>query len=528
MSSRFLTTPRKRAISWRAVAFFGFLSLAAWVHHNVDSAPVARADEASGPAASDPSAEAQHSDSDSHKQSDVHSQPAGDHNEHGDADHGEGEHGEGSHGEEHSGGHKDPVAEILLGITVILLAAKVTGDLFERIHMPAVLGELTIGILLGNWHLLTGSEYFDFLKADITDASALTGNVLDMLSRIGVVLLLFEVGLESRVKDMMSVGVSSLLVALLGVVAPMVLGFGVGYLLLSESSAEWQVPAFLGATLCATSVGITARVIKDMGRNQDRESKIILGAAVIDDVLGLVVLAIVSGVIQKGADFEVMSLFKIVGLSFMFLAVSLGLGVIQLPRTLFRWASYLHGHGMLVVTALVICFSFSYAANMVGLAPIIGAFAAGLILEGTHYQDVGDKWRHHHLEEALSPLSALMVPIFFVVMGMSVNLSAFGDSSVWLLATGLTVVAILGKLACYCGVTEKGLNRLAVGLGMIPRGEVGLIFAAEGKRLFTATGERVINDSTFSAIVVMVMITTMVTPPLLKWAMSKSAPPAST
>ena len=509
------------------VAFFAVLAGAAWAQQycSIDSIlPGSVADEsiASKDTATEPSSAEQHSEKGSI--GDV-SQPAADVASSNDASHSDTADSDGhsdSHGEgEHSGGHTDPVAEVLLGITIILLAAKVAGDLFERIKMPAVLGELTVGIFLGNWALLTGGEYFAFLKPDAGNPSALTGNVLDMLARIGVVLLLFEVGLESRVKDMMSVGVSSLLVAILGVVAPMIMGFGVGYVLLSESPAEWQVPAFLGATLCATSVGITARLLKDLGRSQDRESKIILGAAVIDDVLGLVVLAIVSGVIQQGANFQVMSLVKIVFLSFAFLAVALGLGAVQLPRMLFRWASYLQGHGMLVVTALVICFSFSFAANIVGLAPIIGAFAAGLILEGTHYQDVGDKWRHHHLEEAIAPLSALMVPIFFVAMGMSVDLSAFADTSVWLLASGLTLVAILGKLACYFGVLEKGLNRLAVGLGMIPRGEVGLIFAAEGARLVTSDGEKVVNQSTFSAIVVMVMITTMVTPPLLKWAMTR-------
>lgn len=424
-------------------------------------------------------------------------------------------------GDAHSGGHTDPVAEVLLAITIILFAAKLTGDVFERIGMPAVLGELTVGILIGNWELLSGSAAFNFMQAHPSDTHALTGNVLDILARIGVVLLLFEVGLETRVKDMLSVGVSSFAVAVLGVVAPMILGFGVGYMLLSDSLAEWQVPAFLGATLCATSVGITARVLKDIGRSQDRESRIILGAAVIDDVLGLIVLAVVSGVIREGANFQVISLVKIVGLSFAFLAGALGLGAMQMPRLMFRGAMYLRGHGMLVVTALVICFVFSWAANIVGLAPIIGAFAAGLILEGTHYQDIGDKWKHHHLEEALAPIAALFVPIFFVAMGMSVDLAAFRDSSVWLLAGGLTVVAILGKLACYFGVFEKGLNRLAVGLGMIPRGEVGLIFAAEGAKLVGPDGVAVVDQNAFSAIVVMVMITTMVTPPLLKWAMTK-------
>ena len=424
-------------------------------------------------------------------------------------------------GSRHAGGHTDPVAEVLLAILIILFLAKVVGDLFERMGMPAVLGELTVGIILGNWALFTGSDVFDFFKPHPGDADDLTGTVLDMLARIGVVLLLFEVGLESRVKEMMSVGVSSLRVALLGVAAPMILGFGIGYLMISESLADWQVPAFLGATLCATSVGITARVLKDLGRSRDQESKIILGAAVIDDVLGLVVLAVVSGVIVEGDHFQLMTLVKIVGLSVAFLAGALFLGAIHFPRMLFRGASFLRGHGLLVTTALMICFLFSWGASEMGLAPIIGAFAAGLILEGAHYQEVGEKWKNRRLEDALTPLSALLVPIFFVATGIAVDLSQFSGGSVWMLAIGLTVAAILGKLVCALGVRERDLNRLAVGLGMIPRGEVGLIFAQVGQGLKTPDGADVVDNATFSAIVVMVMVTTMITPPLLKWALSR-------
>lgn len=416
-------------------------------------------------------------------------------------------------GEHSGGGHADPVAPVLLAIVLILLLAKIGGDLFERMSMPAVLGELTIGVLLGNFLLLTGSDVFEFL-----DPKTSTGAIVDILARIGVVLLLFEVGLESRIREMVQVGVSSLFVAILGVVAPILLGWGVGWVIIPE--AGWQVHAFLGATLCATSVGITARVLKDLGRSQQRESRIILGAAVIDDVLGLIVLAIVSGVIATG-EVELYSLLKIVGLAFGFLAGALLLGAAKFPQALFRGASYLRGHGLLVVTALVICFGFAYAANLVGLAPIIGAFAAGLILDGAHYREVGKKWQNAQLEDALAPLSALLVPIFFVGMGIQVNLASFKDPSVWGLATALTIAAIIGKQVCAYGVVEKGLNKTAVGLGMIPRGEVGLIFANEGRKL-VANGIPVIDDGTFSAIVVMVMVTTMITPPLLKWSLNKS------
>lgn len=421
--------------------------------------------------------------------------------------------------DDHGGGHVDPVSEVLLAIVLILFCAKVCGDLFERLKLPAVLGELSVGVLLGNWLLLTGYDNFEFLKLIDTEM-VVPGNeaayVIDILARIGVVLLLFEVGLESRIKEMVSVGVSSMLVAILGVVAPMLLGWGIGWAVIPEAGG--QVHAFLGACLCATSVGITARVLKDLNRSQDPESKIILGAAVIDDVLGLIVLAIVSGVIKTG-DVEVANVVKIVGLSFGFLAGAIALGAIQFPKLLFRLSSHLRGHGLLVVTSLVICFGFSYLANLVSLAPIVGAFAAGLILEGAHYQDVNEKWKHHELEEAVAPLSALLVPIFFVGMGIQVDLASFRDPSVWTLAAGLTVAAIIGKQVCAWGVREPGLKKLAVGLGMIPRGEVGLIFANEGKSL------NVVTPKTYSALVVMIMITTMVTPPLLKWAMTKDDPP---
>lgn len=445
-----------------------------------------------------------------------------------------------AHPDHAGGGHADPVAPVLLAIVLILLAAKIGGDVFERMGMPAVLGELSIGVVIGNFALLTGgvayfftgsldgSHVFVFLDAPdegVAGDPYQAGAIIKILAGIGVVLLLFEVGLETSVREMMSVGLSSCLVAILGVVAPMALGYAVTVIVTDYGWSDWEVPAFIGATLCATSVGITARVLKDLGRAQQKESKIILGAAVIDDVLGLMVLAIIVGLIKanwsetgesNGLGLEVV---KIVGLAVGFIIGALVLGRISFTRYVFRAASHLRGHGLLVTTALVICFGFSWFANVVGLAPIVGAFAAGLILEGSHYKELG-KRENHSLEDALAPVAALLVPIFFVQMGIQVDLASFADPSVWLLAGAITVVAIIGKQVCSFGVREKGLNRMAVGLGMIPRGEVGLIFANEGAKLI-ADGERVINDGTYSAVVVMVMITTMVTPPLLKWSLNR-------
>ncbi len=442
--------------------------------------------------------------------------------DHTTSEHSEGEHSEGEHGgEEHSGGggHQSPITPILAGLTIILGLAKIGGDLFERIKLPAVLGELVVGVVIGNFAMLTGGiQVFNFLHAPAEHTLGdpySAGAVLKMLSEIGVLILLFEVGLESNIHQMMSVGVSSFLVAILGVVAPILLGWGVGHLLIPQEG--WEVHMFLGAALCATSVGITARVLKDLGQSKARESKIILGAAVIDDVLGLIVLAVAQGIILTGSV-DPGNIGIICGKAFGFLIGAILLGTMFFTRPLFIFANKLHGHGLLVVTSLIICFVFSYFAGVAGLAPIVGAFAAGLILEEVHYRELKDK-EGHKLEDAIHPIGALLIPIFFVEMGIGVNLSSFADSSVWGLAAALTFVAILGKQVCALGVTEKGLNKMAVGLGMIPRGEVGLIFAAVGKSLRTKEGHDVISDSTFSAIVVMVMITTMVTPPLLKWGM---------
>lgn len=437
----------------------------------------------------------------------------------GGAAQGDSGHGEGGHSE----GHSNPVAPLLAALVLVLFLAKVAGDIFERIGMPAVLGELVVGVVLGNIALATGWHGLDFLHApqehSIGDPYQ-PGAALKMLAEIGVILLLFEVGLESNVRDMMKVGVSSLIVAVLGVVAPILLGIGVGYFLLHDQ--PWQVWLFLGATLCATSVGITARVLKDLGRSQQRESQIVLGAAVIDDVLGLIVLTVVSGIIKQGDNFDITSLLTIVGSSLGFLIGAIVLGSVIFTKPLFKAATYLRGHGLLVCTSLVICFGFAYLANLVQLAPIVGAFAAGLILEKAHYQELGRK-EQMDLEEALHPLTALLVPIFFVQMGVMVDVTSFLDSSVWLLAGAITLVAVLGKQICSLGVVEPGLNRMAIGLGMIPRGEVGLIFASVGLTLHIG-GTPIVNTKVYSSIVVMVMLTTMVTPPLLKWAMSQSAP----
>jgi len=405
--------------------------------------------------------------------------------------------------------HVDPAAAVVLWLAVILLAALFGGDLAARVGQPAVLGELLVGVVLGNLSLI-GVPWLEPIKTD---------TYVDLLARLGVLLLLFEVGLESTVSQMLEVGLSAVLVAALGVVAPFALGWAVGMWLLPESSP--YVHAFLGATLTATSVGITARVLKDVGRSQSGEARIILGAAVVDDVLGLVILAVVTGLIAaagSGAPFSyadiVFTLLKAAG----FLVAALFLGVRLAPR-LFGVALKLRTRGVLLGVGLSLCFVLSWLANVIGLAPIVGAFAAGLLLEETHYREFVDRGERN-LEDLIHPISSFLVPIFFVLMGMHTDLRSLARPEVLGLGAALIVVAVVGKQACSLGVLGSGIDRLSVGIGMIPRGEVGLIFANIGLAL-SINGEPIIDRSTFSAVVMMVIVTTMITPPALKWSFSR-------
>ena len=366
--------------------------------------------------------------------------------------------------------HLDPT--VLIGVAVMLIVAKIGGEIFERRKQPSVLGELVAGILLGNLVIL-GFTRAEPLKTDATIAA---------LAELGVIILLFEVGLESDLKEMMEVGWSSLLVAVVGVVAPFFLGWAVSAYFIPDEPQ--LVHIFIGATLCATSVGITARVFKDLGKLATREARIILGAAVIDDVLGLLILAIVSGAIKATATGGVL-LMSDVGLialkSLLFLIGSIAVGHFIVPRLL-RGAGRLETRGVLLTLALAFCFVLSWAALKVGLAAIVGAFAAGLILDEVHYRPKGGR-TERDLNDLLQPVSTLLVPIFFVLMGMKVDLRLFTRLDILGFATLLTIAAILGKQVCGLAVVERGINRLAVGVGMIPRGEVGLIFAGIGATL---------------------------------------------
>ena len=399
------------------------------------------------------------------------------------------------------------IGPVLVALIALLVAAKAGGSVAERLGQPAVLGELLAGVALGALPLLG------------VGAVAFAGHdpVVSALAELGVILLLFEVGLSTRLADLMKVGGSAFLVATIGVIVPMVLGGLVGAWLLPGSHP--YVPLFLGAALSATSVGITARVLKDLGRVQSPEGQIILGAAVIDDVMGLLVLAVLVGLVGGSGQSTAYTATVVAAKAISFLAGSLAFGRWLAP-TAFRVVSRLHGSGVVFTSALVTCFALSWFASAVGLAPIVGAFAAGLVLEGVPFDRLlpeGDR-----LEDLLMPLSAVLVPLFFVHMGLQVNLSELAGGSV-ALALALTAAAIVGKQACALAVVTPGVDRFAVGLGMIPRGEVGLIFAGMGLRL-QAGGRPILGAGEFAALVAMVLLTTVLTPPLLRWRLGAGIP----
>ena len=408
----------------------------------------------------------------------------------------------------------DPLA--LIGVAAMLVVAKLAGEVFERAGQPAVLGELVGGVLLGNL-ALAGLVAFEPLE---------TNAVISALAEIGVIILLFEVGLESNLGEMLEVGWSSLVVALLGVVVPFFLGWGAAAYFVPEEAT--LVHVFIGATLCATSVGITARVLKDLGKLQTRAARIILGAAVIDDVLGLILLAVVKGAIEAaaaGTSLSPASVGVITLKAVAFLVVALVAGRFVVPQLL-RGAGRFKVRGVLLALAVSLCFVLSWAASAIGLAFIVGAFAAGLLLDDAHFERLPDRTKHD-LHDLIAPVSALLVPVFFVLMGLRVDLRVFARADILAFAAVLTLAAIAGKQVCALGVVERGVNRLAVGVGMIPRGEVGLIFAGIGATLMLpnaqGVGRPVVGPATFGAVVIMVVVTTLVSPPLLKWALSRPA-----
>ncbi len=406
------------------------------------------------------------------------------------------------------GGH-DAVPLLLAVLALVIAGAKVGAAVAARLGLPGVLGELLAGLLLGNLVLLGGPD----LRV-VMDSGALL-----LLAELGAVLLLFKVGLESSASEMMAVGGRATLVAAAGVVTPMALGFGVGELMRPDD--PWMLHAFLGSMLAATSVGITARVLADAGAVQTPAARIVLGAAVIDDVMGLVVLAVVAGIINAaatGAALAAGTIVWIVVKAVLFLVGALLVGGLLAPR-LFKSALILPAGGVSAALALALCLLSAYLAAVAGLAPIVGAFAAGLVLDEQHAADHVARGERT-LEESLGSLSAFLVPVFFVRMGMLVDVSAFASASVLGFALLLTLAAVVGKQVCGL-LAPRGVSGLVIGIGMMPRGEVGLIFAGMGAKLML-DGRPVVDAGTYAAAVFMVMATSIVTPPLLQWALRRS------
>jgi Kef-type K+ transport system membrane component KefB len=373
--------------------------------------------------------------------------------------------------------------ELLLGLVLVWLVAKLAAEGMERIGQTAVLGELLAGVLLGPGVLGLVHE----------------SEALHALAELGVLILLFEVGLESDLDELLKAGLQAALVAVVGVVLP----FMAGYALMHWSGYPPLVAVFVGATLTATSVGITARVLADLGRLQDAAANVVLGAAVVDDILGLIILAVVTGVAQTGLV-SLGGVALLSGKAVIFLVVALFLGL-KLAPALVRWIGRLRARGALVVYAVVFAVALAALADLIGLATIIGAFSAGLILATTE--------RRAHIEERIKPVADLLVPVFFVTVGMKVEpamLNPFAPNAQLGIAMLLTAVAVASKLAAGLAVYQRGVRRWPVGVGMVPRGEVGLIFAGTG----LAVG--VVAADLYSALVVAVMLTTFVAPPWLK------------
>jgi len=400
--------------------------------------------------------------------------------------------------------HVDEFSALVLSLAMLVTAAKLGGDLAGRFGQLAVLGELAAGMLLGN---LPGLGPLQYLAAD---------TYLDTFARLGMLLLLFEVGLELSVRELFAVGPSSLLVALFGTTASFAIGWGVAAQLLP--SAPRTVHVFLAAAITATSVGITARVLKDLRASRSGEAKIILGAAVVDDIIALVVLGLVTGGLAAGpatSASEWRAAMGLVAKTIGFLTLAIVLGVKLTPRW-FRHAANLRAPGALLALGLCFCFFLSWAASAIGLAGLVGAFAAGLVLEDSHSEAFVQRGERS-LGELLEPMTSFLVPIFFVLVGFRTNVRVLADPAVLGLSLALTLAAVLGKLTCGLGVRAPGVRKLTVGLGMIPRGEVTLVFAALGRTLQVG-GAPLLDDRAYAALVTLVIITTLMTPPALKWS----------
>ena len=425
-------------------------------------------------------------------------------------------------------GHGSVIPLTFLWLAVIILVAKLA-SFIERWGQPAVLGELVVGIILGNLALF-GLPIFEPIRDN---------ELIAFLAELGVVILLFKVGLESNIQKMRKVGVPALLVATIGVVVPFVLGtYVVGPWLFPGLNSNTYL--FLGAALTATSVGITARVFADLKKLHLPEAQVVLGAAVIDDVMGLIILAVVTAIATTGGV-TIGAISWITAKAILFLVGSVVVGGFAAPALGKLFSKIQSGLGMKVSFSLVFMLVGAYLAHAVGLAPIVGAFSAGLVLDPVHFksfrkpkviEDMNEvvttmpgadrekftnMLEHHadkHIEDYIEDIGHFLIPVFFVVTGFGVRLESLANSKILVLALAVTLVAIIGKLVAGIAASQ-GMNKWLVGVGMVPRGEVGLIFAAIGQQL------GVLSHELFSVIVIMVIFTTLLPPPVLSWLLKR-------
>ncbi|MGF1518039.1 MAG: cation:proton antiporter [Nodosilinea sp.] len=412
------------------------------------------------------------------------------------------------------------LASVLLSLIVVYLAAKLGGELCARINLPAVLGELVGGVIVGvsALHLIVFPEGGGEAQSLLMNLVGMTSDiapeglqrvfqgeseVISVLAELGVIILLFEIGLESDLKELIRVGPQAAVVAVVGVLAP----FAAGTAGLIALFGIDTIPAvFAGAALTATSIGITAKVLAEMQKLSSKEGQIIIGAAVLDDVLGIIVLAVVASLAKTG-EIEILNVVYLIAGAATFLVGSIIVGRLLSPFFV-AIVNQMRTRGQVLISSLIFAFVLAYIAAAIQLEAILGAFAAGLILAETS--------KHKELEEQISPIADMLVPIFFIVVGARTDLSVLNplepaNRAGLVIASFLVVVAIVGKvIAGFAIFGQPGINRLAVGVGMVPRGEVGLVFAGVG----AASG--VLTESLDAAIIVMVIFTTFLAPPLLR------------
>jgi Kef-type K+ transport system membrane component KefB len=386
------------------------------------------------------------------------------------------------------------IATLLLALIAIFVAAKLFGTLAEKLGQPAVLGELIGGVIVG----VSGFRLVD--PHDVT---------IHLLSELGVILLLFLIGLETDLRKLVRVGGAATAVAIVGVTLPFLGGAIFAHFL----GYPLMVAIFLGSALTATSVGITARVLSDLGHLQDTESQVVLGAAVVDDIIGLVLLAVV-GTLAAGGALTVLGVGRILITAFGFVILAILIGSWLAPM-LIRAIDRIEMQRGLFFASIVFAFLLAYIAHQVGSAIIIGAFAAGLVLARTH--------RGAEIEHEVRDVAQFFIPIFFVVVGAAVDLRSINpfdpqSRSFFWIGLALTVIGVLGKVAAGFVVWQKELRRVVIGVGMIPRGEVGLIFAQIG------LSSKLISGGMYSAVALMVMLTTFIAPPLLRRLLVPRAP----